>query len=83
MTRRGLALRILEGKRSWWIGRASNPAGGAMRCRVGSTPIPFRPHPFAHLDQLSRMSATFGPRCDDVPTARGGHRNGSAQCGDH
>jgi len=32
---------------------------------------------------LSRMSATFGPRCDDVPTARGGHRNGSAQCGDH
>ena len=32
-----------EGKRSWWIGRASNPVGGAMRRRVGSTPIPFRP----------------------------------------
>ena len=35
----------MEGKRSWWIGRASNPVGGAKRCRVGSTPIPFRqPH---------------------------------------
>lgn len=35
-----------EGKRSWWIGRASNPVGGATRRRVGSTPIPFRPvHP--------------------------------------
>ena len=33
-----------EGKRSWWVGRASNPVGGAMRRRVGSTPIPFR-HP--------------------------------------
>jgi hypothetical protein len=32
-----------EGKRSWWVGRASNPVGGAMRRRVGSTPIPFRP----------------------------------------
>ena len=31
-----------EGKRPWWVGRASNPVGGAMRCRVGSTPIPFR-----------------------------------------
>ena len=31
-----------EGKRSWWVGRASNPVGGAMRRRVGSTPIPFR-----------------------------------------
>lgn len=34
---------LLEGKRSWWVGRASNPVGGAMRRRVGSTPIPFRP----------------------------------------
>ena len=33
---------IMEGKRSWWIGRASNPVGGAMRRRVGSTPMPFR-----------------------------------------
>ena len=33
---------FLEGKRSWWIGRASNPVGGATRCRVGSTPIPLR-----------------------------------------
>ena len=32
----------MEGKRSWWIGRASNPVGGAMRRRVGSTPIPLR-----------------------------------------
>ena len=31
-----------EGKRSWWIGRASNPVGGAMRCRAGSTPVPLR-----------------------------------------
>lgn len=31
-----------EGKRSWWVGRASNPVGGAMRRRVGSTPIPLR-----------------------------------------
>ncbi len=39
----GNELRLSEGKRSWWIGRASNPVGGAMRCRVGSTPIPLRP----------------------------------------
>ena len=25
-----------------WDGRTSNPVGGAMRCRVGSTPILFR-----------------------------------------
>ncbi len=31
-----------EGKRPWWVGRASNPVGGAMRRWVGSTPIPFR-----------------------------------------
>ncbi len=31
-----------EGKRSWWIGRASNPVGGATRCRAGSTPVPLR-----------------------------------------
>lgn len=31
-----------EGKRSWWVGRASNPVGGATRRRVGSTPIPLR-----------------------------------------
>ena len=33
----------MEGKRPWWDGRASNPVGGAMRRRVGSTPIPLRP----------------------------------------
>ncbi len=38
-----LAVFFAEGKRSWWTGRASNPVGGAMRRRVGSTPIPFRP----------------------------------------
>ena len=32
----------MEGKRPWWDGRASNPVGGAMRRRVGSTPIPLR-----------------------------------------
>ena len=31
-----------EGTRSRWIGRASNPVGGAMRRRVGSTPISLR-----------------------------------------
>ncbi len=38
-----------EGKRSWWIGRASNPVGGAMRCRAGSTPVPLRRRPFIRL----------------------------------
>jgi hypothetical protein len=31
-----------EGERLWWVGRASNPVGGAMRRWVGSTPIPLR-----------------------------------------
>ncbi len=31
-----------EGQRSRWIGRASNPVGGAMRRWVGSTPMPLR-----------------------------------------
>jgi hypothetical protein len=31
-----------EENRPWWGGRASNPVGGAMRSRVGSTPILFR-----------------------------------------
>lgn len=34
--------RFVEGERSWWIGRASNPVVGAMRRRVGSTPISLR-----------------------------------------
>ena len=34
---------FMEGKRPWWGGRASNPVGGAMRRRVGSTPASFRP----------------------------------------
>src|SRR5690606_9005537 len=34
--------RLTEGNRSWWSGWASNPVGGAMRCRVGSTPASFR-----------------------------------------
>src|SRR5258708_12391355 len=33
---------IEEENRPWWGGRASNPVGGAMRSRVGSTPILFR-----------------------------------------
>ncbi len=45
----------MEGKRSWWIGRASNPVGGATRRRVGSTPIPFRPeHSLACCAATSR-----------------------------
>lgn len=43
-----------EGKRSWWVGRASNPVGGAMRRRVGSTPIPFRP--FVAADRMSSQA---------------------------
>lgn len=35
-------MNFMEGKPSWWVGRASNPVGGATRCRVGSTPISFR-----------------------------------------
>ena len=35
-------LREMEGKRSWWCGRTSNPVGGVSRSRVGSTPTPFR-----------------------------------------
>ena len=31
-----------EGQPPWWVGRASNPVGGAKRRRVGSTPMPFR-----------------------------------------
>lgn len=33
---------FMEGQRSWWVGRASNPVGGAMRRWVGSTPMLFR-----------------------------------------
>jgi hypothetical protein len=32
----------MEGNRSWWGGRASNPVGDVSRSRVGSTPISFR-----------------------------------------
>ncbi len=32
----------MEGNRPWWGGWASNPVGGAMRRRVGSTPASFR-----------------------------------------
>lgn len=31
-----------EGQPPWWVGRASNPVGGAKRRWVGSTPMPFR-----------------------------------------
>ncbi len=37
-----------EGKPSWWVGRASNPVGGATRRRVGSTPISFRQNTVNH-----------------------------------
>ena len=33
---------FVEGKRHRCVGWASNPVGGAMRRRVGSTPIPLR-----------------------------------------
>ena len=35
-------MQSMEENRSWWGDRASNPVGGAMRSRVGSTPILFR-----------------------------------------
>ncbi len=38
-----------EGRRHRCVGRASNPVGGAMRCRVGSTPIPLRRFAFIRL----------------------------------
>lgn len=46
-----------EGKRPWWVGRASNPVGGAMRRRVGSTPIPLRHEAFIRLlrDPILRL----------------------------
>ena len=34
-----------EGQPPWWVGRASNPVGGATRRWVGSTPMPFRHFP--------------------------------------
>src|SRR5258706_12584022 len=39
---------LKEENRPWWGGRASNPVGGAMRSRVGSTPILFR-HDYARF----------------------------------
>jgi IclR family transcriptional regulator, positive regulator for flagellar biogenesis len=44
-----------EGTRSRWVGRASNPVGGAQRRRVGSTPIPLRPSSGAFLELDSRI----------------------------
>lgn len=35
----------LEGNHPRWGGQTSNLDGGAMRCRVGSTPISFRQFP--------------------------------------
>lgn len=37
----------LEGNHPRWGGQTSNLDGGAMRCRVGSTPISFRQFPGA------------------------------------
>ncbi len=48
----------LEGKRSRWIGRASNPVGGAMRRWVGPTPTPLR-----HKHRLA-CCAGWGRACD-------------------
>ncbi len=47
----------MEGKPSWWMGRASNPVGGAMRCWVGSTPIPLR-----QASRHGARSASLGAR---------------------
>lgn len=49
----------MEGKRSWWGGWASNPVGGAMRRRVGSTPAPLR-HRYSVLLLRTRI---LGLRC--------------------
>ena len=56
-------MRSMEGKRSWWIGRASNPVGGAMRCRAGSTPVPLRRRSFIRLLRLpiSRLRCWLRP----------------------
>lgn len=44
---------LKEENRPWWGGRASNPVGGAMRSRVGSTPILFR-HDFTCVGRAKR-----------------------------
>ena len=51
---------IAEGQPSWWVGRASNPVGGAMRRRVGSTPMPFRP---SSLPDTAAATAIFWGPC--------------------
>ena len=51
-------MKNMEGTRSWWGGWASNPVGGAMRRRVGSTPASFR------HDIESSCCAAIGRPCD-------------------
>ena len=51
-------MRDMEGKRPWWGGWASNPVGGAMRRRVGSTPAPLR------HDMASCYCAATSRSCD-------------------
>lgn len=53
--------RFMEGNRSWWGGRASNPVGGVSRSRVGSTPIFFRHiliHDYSQHGDASTMIET-------------------------
>ena len=65
----------MEGKPSWWMGRASNPVGGAMRCRVGSTPIPLRRLVLARLLRSRILALRCSPyasvrlRCSGQPAA--------------
>lgn len=46
----------MEGNRPWWGGWASNPVGGAMRRRVGSTPASFR------QDYIQRVITRLRPK---------------------
>jgi hypothetical protein len=49
---------VLEGKRPWWGGRASNPVGGAMRRREGSTPSPLRHRKVPSAPEAARCGGT-------------------------
>ena len=74
----------MEGNRPWWGGRASNPVGGATRCREGSTPSPFRPLGFTQVrpppldraPQPAHIAPALGVKSD---VARCSHR---ASCND-
>jgi hypothetical protein len=66
-----IGIRHEEENRPWWGGRASNPVGGAMRSRVGSTPILFR-HDFRAVSLPRQRHAQPGqPAVIPSPVRRG------------